>query len=226
MRILEKTFQDVRVDLCEGLETIYANYVVARYSRDRFALDFVQIMPRARVHRVKARVSMTLQDARLLAGGLRAGAVSVRREQSKRAARGGGDVGQDAPGPQGADAGSSQWPELRGGGQQVNGRVLRPWVSVPCDLATTSSNLVVLTTTPTETVLEFANAVPGYYSVSVSARVILAEGGVRILRDALEGGLSAHASEHGTSSSACGTELVPALRTPANWGGWLPFAVN
>ena len=63
VRLLEKTFQDARIDLRDGLEPIYANYVVARFSKYRFALDFVQIMPRATVHRVKARISMTPQDA-------------------------------------------------------------------------------------------------------------------------------------------------------------------
>jgi len=47
-----------------------------------------------------------------------------------------------------------------------------------------------------------------------------------MLQEALDGDLSAYASRHDASRGAYGAELVPSLRTPVTWGGWLPFALN
>ena len=62
--------------------------------------------------------------------------------------------------------------------------------------------------------------------ITVSARIVLTSAGVRMLQEALDGGLSAYASQDGASRAAYGAELVPSLRTPVTWGGWLPFALN
>ena len=99
-------------------------------------------------------------------------------------------------------------------------------MSLPCTLPTITSNVVLIASSLAETVLEFATATPGYYSITVSARIILAPASLQLLREALEGGLCAQAEGYGASDRPAGTDLAPGLRIPANWGGWLPFALN
>ena len=150
----------------------------------------------------------------------------IRREQSSRAAWREEDLGQAGADLHNGDAGLSHLPGSGAGGQKAAGRTLKPTVSLPCNLAATTSNVVIVSSTPAETVLEFALAAPGYYSVTVLARIVLSSAGVRVLQEALKGGLSAHASEHVSECDRYGLELVPGLRTPATWGGCLPFALN
>lgn len=61
-----RTFQEAPVEVPETLEPVYANHVLVRYSATRFLLDFAQVLPGVRTHRVRARISLTPHDALLL----------------------------------------------------------------------------------------------------------------------------------------------------------------
>ena len=65
-----KTFQEAPVEVPENLEPVYANHVLVRYSSTRFLLDFAQVLPGVRTHRVRTRISLTPHDTLMLSEAL------------------------------------------------------------------------------------------------------------------------------------------------------------
>jgi hypothetical protein len=223
-----KTFQAAPVEVPYGLEAVYANHVLVRFSATTFMLDFVQVLPGVRLHRVRSRVSLLPQDAYLLSQAIDGCPDSGESWSSGRARlRGGEPAGSDtdAPGPL-PMLPYYPAPDRSEPRSNAPARSTRPHIVVPADLRASPCNFVMLATSRDEVVLDFVHLLPNHFDFTVSARVVLPPGTLRMLAEALEEALSQFSAKHGPVSSPESEEWASNLRRPAAWGLSMPFAIN
>ncbi len=222
-----RTFQEAPVEVPETLEPVYANHVLVRYSATRFLLDFAQVLPGVRTHRVRARISLTPRDALLLSEMLAEHRLPLVDDELGHDAW----LGHLLPGSveNGERDGTHPLGPLgdasRAAGCQ-DGRPAKPQLLAPPGLPTVVSNFVITSSCPGEVILDFAYLVPNLFKIHVAARLIVTPTCLDRLSETLEQGLSDFSARHGPVSEPESRDCARNLRSPAVWGISVPFAKN
>jgi hypothetical protein len=232
LRGQSKTFQDAQIELPGDLEALYSNHAIVRYSATGFAVDFVQVLPGRRVHRVRTRVLMAPCDALQFQQGLDealCGPGDVdNKENGSTAARGHAAPRPDSGNHLAAGPKLPMLPPPNDQHSQQGGdhRPCPPEVVVPTDLAGITSSFVITSIGTTEVVLDFAHLLPNRFKITVVARIVMAPSAARSLAGTLEEALSHYCAKHGPVPVSNAEMLAPNLRNPARWGLSVPFALN
>ena len=223
-----KTFQEAPVEVPENLEPVYANHVLVRYSYTRFLLDFAQVLPGVRTHRVRTRISLTSHDTLMLSEALS-------EQWSPLVAD---DLGYDAwpghrlPGPVnngesfGAQSRTSSGDLSRGRDGRADEWPPKPQLYTPPGLPTVVCNFVITSRCQGEVILDFARLVPSVFEFRVAARLILNPSCLNRLCEILEQGLSDFSARFGPVCEPDDRDCARNLRSPAVWGITVPFAQN
>jgi hypothetical protein len=218
-----RTFQEAPIEVPENLEPVYANHVLVRYSPTRFLLDFAQVLPGVRTHRVRARISLTSHDALLLSEMLAEHRLPLVDDVL-------GDdawLGHRLPCPvENGEQDDTRPLGQAGEAGRSGGRPAKPQVLVPPGLPAIVSNFVIISSCSGDVILDFAYLVPNLFKIHVAARLIVTPACLDRFIETLEQGLSDFATRHGPVSEPESRDCARNLRSPAVWGTSVPFATN
>ncbi len=222
-----RTFQEAPVEVPDSLEPVYANYVLVRYSSTRFLLDFAQVLPGARTHRVRTRISLAPHDTLLLSEMLVQSRLPVVDDVL-------GDdawLGHRLPAPPAGGESAEVRPQgplgdaSRALSHQTD-RPAKPQVLVPFGLPAIVSNYVLTSSCQGEVILDFAYLVLNVFKIQVAARVLVTPTCLGQLSETLEQGLSDFSARHGPVCEPQNPDSALNLRSPSVWGTAVPFALN